>query len=106
MANAVVGETSPNYFKEILGFLYSKFGDLNYYNLTDIFTNLNPEEDKEKVKKIAAFLVSLEKEGIIELQRVGDSKSKFLNYRLNIEGFEFCQTHSVYLQIDRIATRS
>lgn len=91
MVNAVVGETTPNYFKEILQFLYSKFGDFQFYSLGVIVSqNLKIPKDKLELVLLKMFESEL-------LYHETEDVSNF--YCLSIKGFEFCQLHKKYLGI-------
>lgn len=99
MANAVVGETTPNYFKEILEFLYSKFGDLEYYSLEAIYSKV--PEDKQREFNI--FLVDeLKKQAdfIKEKAIFKDNKFSHNVYQLTIEGFTYCRIHKDYFSLE------
>lgn len=100
MANAVTGDTTPNYFKEILVFLYARFGNAEYYAPKEIFTTIDftskEEKDKNRLKNILIFF----NEDIFNTSKKSFAYNDHHNaYSLNIKGFEFCQRHKEYLGI-------
>jgi hypothetical protein len=97
----VVGETtSPNYFKEILVFLYPHFGNAQYYSLDTILPHLkdlkNPEKDEVK-----SFIGTMgaTPDGLINSMNKGTEYTTKTVLSLSIKGFEFCQKHKEYLGI-------
>jgi hypothetical protein len=97
MANAVVGETTPNYFKEILQFLYPHFGNAQYYSLDTILPHLKDLKSPQKDDVDSFIGTMVTPNGLISSTNKGSEYTTKNTYRLTIQGFEFCQKHDVYL---------